>query len=437
MEIQGKTNFGTLMKHTNLECPKLPNQGILFMVPTMRHAKSYPIGMYCWTPEVKHTEISDFRKYDINKSETNSTLDSSFDEDSDGAALRDILESELKSFSETSSFELFGTEPTTLTWKERIDTENIKITSLLGEGAQGSVYLWKDLSDDKTLAIKVCKKHPINKRNKQEDIYREVEILKQMDHPFILKLLDCFEWKTHVYIALEFCQGGDLFYHLQKVSSSRKKRFTEYSIKFYIACIVLALDELHSKGIIYRDLKPENILIDNLGYPQICDFGLCIYQKDVNLTTWKRQCGSREYFPPEVIKREMYDATFDWWCLGILIYELFENKTPFEESNIFKQQNSIRYSKVQFSDTTDLSDDCKDLVYKLLDKDLNWRLGAKGVKEIKDHPWFQEIDWEKLESKQISPPYDPKVEYLPETYYFDLEYTNAEVQKDIYHVHNT
>lgn len=149
------------------------------------------------------------------------------------------------------------------------DFDNLQIVIEIGEGTQASVFLAKDIELGHKYAIKEYSNLSLKKECQINDIEREISILKTMNHPFICRFIDVQRSELLIKLAFEFCQGGDLFYHLKKLRCTKNKRFSEDAVKFYIACIVLALEEIHSKGIIFRDLKPENILIDNYGYPRI------------------------------------------------------------------------------------------------------------------------------------------------------------------------
>jgi serine/threonine protein kinase len=317
----------------------------------------------------------------------------------------------------------------------KIDLDNWKVITLLGKGAQCSVYLWKDTTTEKRFALKLWSRKTLSKGINLFQAEQEVKILRCMNHPFIIKGYEHYNNEKYGCVAIELWRGGDLFHHLSRINKVNK-RFTEETAKFYIGSVILALEELHKAGFIYRDLKPENILLDDTGYIKIWDFGLWIQLKKVDLSTCKSQRGSKEYFPPEVIRREIFDFSVDWWGLGILTYELFHEKTPFRNENIFKEQQAIRYDEVKIDESLSLSKECQDFISKLLDKNKHTRLGAQGVSEIKSHPWLSSLDWEKLIKKELKAPYVPKVEMVPDTHYFDEKFTTNKVLRHLYRLNN-
>ena len=142
--------------------------------------------------------------------------------------------------------------------------------------------------------MKIIKKQHIIEANQLEHTKAEKLILSHLNHPFLVSLKYFFQTGPKLYFVMEFMKGGELFQHLRRV-----KRFTEEQVKFIIACLTLAIGQLHNKDFIYRDLKPENVLLDNDGYPKLTDFGLAKFLGEKDLA--KTFCGTPEYLPPEVI----------------------------------------------------------------------------------------------------------------------------------------
>lgn len=167
---------------------------------------------------------------------------------------------------------------------------------------------------------------------------------------------------------------------------------------------------MHSKNILYRDLKPENILFGEDGYLLLADFGLA---KTITKNELANSfCGTAEYLAPEMLTGTGHDYTVDWWALGILLYEMMVGIPPFFHRNKHRMYFLIKESPVNFPDPIkhgiDISAPARDLIKRLLDKNKKTRLGAKGdVNEILSHPFFNNIDIEKVLNKQLLPPYQP------------------------------
>lgn len=219
---------------------------------------------------------------------------------------------------------------------------------------------------------------------------------------------------------MDFLNGGELFTHLRKC-----RKFDEGRAKFYAAEIVMALECLHKNKIIYRDLKPENILLDTQGHLKITDFGLS-KKGDKKTYTF---CGTPEYLAPEIIKGSGHDKAVDWWSLGTLLYEMLCGRPPFYSKNRKEMFKLIVEQRPVMKDN--FSEDAADILMKLLHPTPSKRLGAgtSDADEIKSHPFFSEIDWDKLYNKQIEPPFRPYITSKQDLSNIDKMFTN-EVVKD-------
>lgn len=220
-------------------------------------------------------------------------------------------------------------------------------------------------------------------------------------------------------MVLDFCPGGELFYHLHRLG-----RLTEDQARFYFAEITLAMEYLHTEGIIYRDLKPENILIDYYGHVKLADFGT---SREVNkLERRFTYCGSAEYMSPEMIQKSGHGTSIDCFSLGSLLYELLTGSPPFYDEDV-----DVMFWKIQNEPLhipKFLSSEVKDLLIRLLDKDPNSRLGSEFISDIKDHPWCADIHWKKVIKKKIDPPFRP--EYKKSN--FDPNFTVIPIDTEVF-----
>lgn len=201
-----------------------------------------------------------------------------------------------------------------------------------------------------------------------------------------------FQSKKKLYLVLEFCTGGELFFHLQNLGA-----FDEKVAKFYSSSVLLALRHLHKHFIIYRDLKPENVLIADDGYIRLTDFGLSKENIRTNQAT-KSFCGTPEYLAPEVISQTGHGLAVDWWAFGCFLYEMLTGKPPFKMSKEDKVELFDNILNCRYQMPEHLSDECKDLFSKLFVLDPEKRLGGgpRGAADIMNHPWFAGINWKKM-----------------------------------------
>lgn len=198
--------------------------------------------------------------------------------------------------------------------------------------------------------------------------------------------------------------------------------FTERDVQFYLAELALALDHLHSLGIVYRDLKPENILLDSDGHIALTDFGLSkesIPTQDAKTFSF---CGTVEYMSPEVVSRKGHSHVADWWSFGVLAFEMLTGHLPFHGANRKETMSMILKAKLAMPTYPSL--EAQSLLRMLFKRNPANRLGAgpDGFRNIQKHPFFESIDWNRLYKKQIDPPFIPPI-HSDYAHYFDKEFT--------------
>lgn len=257
---------------------------------------------------------------------------------------------------------------------------------------------------EEVFAMKILKKDMIENRNQRFHTKTEREVLAKMKTPFIVHLCYAFQTPDKLYLVMEYLPGGELFFHLRK-----EKKFDEERAKFYAAEIILALEYLHSKNIIYRDLKPENVMLDKDGHIKLTDLGLS--KEGVAFGTAKAYtfCGTPEYLAPEIIQGLGHDKAVDWWSLGTLIYEMLSGRAPFANKNRNQMLKNIMEKPVEMKPY--FSEDAKGILKLLLCINPKKRLGSseKDAEDIKADPFFASINWKAMEERAIEPSFKPQV----------------------------
>ncbi|XP_068073098.1 ribosomal protein S6 kinase alpha-3 isoform X3 [Danio rerio] len=308
---------------------------------------------------------------------------------------------------------------------EKADPQQFELRKVLGQGSFGKVFLVKKTTGPdagQLYAMKVLKKATLKVRD-QVRTKMERDILVEVNHPFIVKLHYAFQTEGKLYLILDFLRGGDLFTRL-----SKEVMFTEEDVKFYLAELALALDHLHGLGIIYRDLKPENILLDEDGHIKLTDFGLSKESIDHENKAYSF-CGTVEYMAPEVVNRRGHTYSADWWSYGVLMYEMLTGTLPFQGKD--RKETMTMILKAKLGMPQFLSSEAQSLLRSLFKRNPTNRLGAgpDGVEEIKRHPFYVSIDWNKLFRRESHPPFKPATGRPDDTFYFDPEFT-AKTPKD-------
>ncbi|KXN71501.1 kinase-like protein, partial [Conidiobolus coronatus NRRL 28638] len=268
----------------------------------------------------------------------------------------------------------------------------------------------------KIYAMKTLNKLYILRCKELSFYMQERNVLKLSEHStWFPKLLTSFQDSQNLYFVMEFAGGGDL---LNLLGRQDNLVLTEEETRFYMAEIILAVNDLHKFGYTHRDIKPQNILIDNDGHIKLADFGSCIKLNNDGLVNSRVPVGTSDYISPEVLQAQegktQYGAECDWWSVGILMYELLQGDPPF-----YSDFTATTYAQIMNSDVTrDLIEKYFKLI-KLCDREK--RIGLNGVEEIQNHPFFNGIDWNNIRS--IKPPFLPQLKSPEDTQYFE-EYEN-------------
>jgi CRP-like cAMP-binding protein len=301
---------------------------------------------------------------------------------------------------------------------------DLTLHRVLGSGAFGKVWLASSKADSKPYALKQLNKRQLIKANQVKAIFREKLIMHSIGHPFLLSLFASFQDEGHLYLLLEFIQGGELF-HL--IHDDQSNGIPNSHAVFYAACVISALGHLHQRSICYRDLKPENVMVGADGYCTVIDMG---FSKVVMEKTYTL-CGTPEYLAPEIITSKGHDKSVDNWAFGVLVYEMLVGKSPFFESGIDQLSLFKKIVFVKFDIPSQTDEEAKDLIQKLLQRRVAARLGnlARGNLDIRHHKWFNSIHWPSLLQKKIDAPWLPKIKNPFDVSHFDKNIQSPPYEK--------
>ena len=271
-------------------------------------------------------------------------------------------------------------------------SENYKLDKEIGSGTFGKVYLGEHIPTKNPIAIKILDKSKIKDKSDFERVCRELKISQTILHPHLVQLYDMLETDGYIFLIMEYLKGGELYDYIVS-----KKRLSEQETFSYFVQILSALEYMHKLNIVHRDLKPENLLLDkNKKCIKLVDFGLGrFYNINSKVET---ACGSPCYAPPEMLSKFKYEPIkADIWSLGIVLYAMLAGFLPFDDENTDNLYKKIIEGRFVIPNW--VSDDGKDILSRIINKDPEKRL---TIKEIKKHAWFvKHLEIMKNEDKMV------------------------------------
>ncbi|KAI8078756.1 camp-dependent protein kinase 3 [Halteromyces radiatus] len=291
--------------------------------------------------------------------------------------------------------------------RHKLTLNDFSLEKTVGTGSFGRVHLAQGRKTGRFYAIKALRKQELVDKRQVQHANNERVILRSVDHVFVVKLWDTFQDDNYVFFVMDYLPGGELFRLLR-----RNKKFSASAARFYATEVLLAIDYLHSLDIAYRDIKPENILLDARGHVKLADFG---FSKKVTDLTWT-VCGTPDYLAPEIIRSQGYTKAVDWWSFGVLIYEMVIGEAPFQAVNPVDKYQMILDGNVTYA-RDKMGNDLIDLLEHLLVVKPTERYGnlKNGADDIKQHPWFKHINFDRVLQCQVKPPYIPNVKHAGDT----------------------
>ncbi|OMO73730.1 hypothetical protein COLO4_26885 [Corchorus olitorius] len=349
--------------------------------------------------------------------------------------------------------------------RHKMGVDDFELLTIIGRGAFGEVRLCKEKGTGNVYAMKKLQKSEMLRRGQVEHVKAERNLLAEVDSECIVKLYCSFQDDEYLYLVMEYLPGGDMMTLLM-----RKDTLTEDEARFYVGQTVLAIESIHKHNYIHRDIKPDNLLLDRNGHMKLSDFGLCkpldsssfpdLREDDhgvgrnikpsvetgkpstprrtqqEQLLHWQKNrrtlaystVGTPDYIAPEVLLKRGYGMECDWWSLGAIMFEMLIGFPPFySEEPLSTCRKIVNWrTHLKFPEEAKISAEAKDLIRKLL-CNVEQRLGTRGAYEIKAHPWFKGIEWDRL--YQMEAAFLPEVNNELDTQNFEkFEELGAQVQ---------
>merc|ERR1711971_357702 len=317
-----------------------------------------------------------------------------------------LRENSFQRFVESEKFTRFSQ------WKNlelniQLSMNDFSVHRIIGRGGFGEVYGCRKADTGKMYAMKCLDKKRIKMKQGETLALNERIMLSLVstghDCPFIVCMTYAFHTPDKLCFILDLMNGGDLHYHL-----SQHGVFNENEMKFYAAEVILGLEHMHRRYIVYRDLKPANILLDEHGHVRISDLGLAC---DFSKKRPHASVGTHGYMAPEVLsKSTAYDSSADWFSFGCMLYKLLKGHSPFRQHKTKDKHEIDRMTLTMNVELPDnFSPELKHLLEGLLQRDTDKRVGCggHGAEELKTHPFFTGVDWVQVYQQKYPPPLIP------------------------------
>ena len=236
-----------------------------------------------------------------------------------------------------------------------------------------------------------------------KSIKSELELLSNLESPYIVNMHFAFQDKENLYLVMDFLSGGDLRFHI-----SRHKKFSEEQTRFFICGLILSLEYIHSNNIIHRDIKPENLVLENNGYLRVTDFGIA---KKIGPNPHVETSGTPGYMAPEVMKSLNHSFCADFFAVGVMGYEFMKGERPYLGKNRkeIKEEILKRQAEIKIEDLNEnWTKESADFINKLLMREPENRMGYKSINELKEHPWLKYYPWDLIKDKKLPSPFIPE-----------------------------
>lgn len=280
---------------------------------------------------------------------------------------------------------------TSMEKEPEVSLQDFEVFDAIGEGAFGRVYKVKKRDSGEIFAMKVLDKRTLTQKKQLKHALNEAKIHARLDSPFIIKLHYKFQTPRKLYFVLDYCPNGDLGDLLTEHNS-----LPEEKVKFYMSEVLLALEHLHDRDVLYRDMKPDNILLDADGHVKLADFGLATETGDVLNTTF---CGTLAYLSPEMLRRQGASKASDIYGWGAVVYELLTGDAPHYSADMPTMLRKIKTGKLSLP--WRLSTNAKSMLTATMAVDPATR---PDVAALKKHAFFSGIAWNELEKRAAAAP---------------------------------